>query len=200
MTKTHLIAAVDLGGSIGWADGRLPWKLKHDMARFKQLTTGASVVMGMNTFRSLKRPNGLPNRCNYVLSKHFDVLQVLKEGVNVQQFLQNGAIGENVYVRHDLAALVKELETGAVTSDLWICGGAQVYQEALALDVVSDICLTVVHTTSNADVKLHENLTDVPAFISRQRGLGINWTIADLRWDPQVEDQPLTTFVRLQRM
>lgn len=48
--------------------GRLPWRLKSDMALFKQLTLGKPVIMGRKTWDSLpKRP--LPGRMNIVLSR-----------------------------------------------------------------------------------------------------------------------------------
>jgi len=51
-------------------DGALPWHLPADMKRFRELTTGHTVVMGRRTFQSLPdayRP--LPNRRNLVLSR-----------------------------------------------------------------------------------------------------------------------------------
>lgn len=50
-------------------DGALPWRLPSDMRRFRELTTGHTVVMGRRTFESLPdafRP--LPERRNLVLS------------------------------------------------------------------------------------------------------------------------------------
>jgi dihydrofolate reductase len=51
-------------------DGALPWHLPADMRRFRELTTGHTVVMGRRTFQSLPdayRP--LPDRRNLVLSR-----------------------------------------------------------------------------------------------------------------------------------
>ena len=50
-------------------DGGLPWRLPADMRRFRELTTGSTVVMGRRTYESLPdafRP--LPERRNLVLS------------------------------------------------------------------------------------------------------------------------------------
>ncbi len=52
-------------------DGALPWHLPADMGRFRELTTGHTVLMGRKTFESLPdayRP--LPNRRNLVLSRN----------------------------------------------------------------------------------------------------------------------------------
>jgi dihydrofolate reductase len=50
-------------------DGGLPWKLPSDLRRFRELTSGHTVVMGRRTYESLPdayRP--LPDRRNLVLS------------------------------------------------------------------------------------------------------------------------------------
>jgi dihydrofolate reductase len=48
--------------------GELPWRLKSDLIRFKQLTLGKPVIMGRRTWDSLPiKP--LPGRINIVLSR-----------------------------------------------------------------------------------------------------------------------------------
>jgi dihydrofolate reductase len=48
--------------------GVIPWRLKSDMALFRQLTLGKPVIMGRRTWQSLPR-RPLPGRCNIVLSR-----------------------------------------------------------------------------------------------------------------------------------
>ena len=63
-----LIWAQARGGVIG-ADGRLPWHLPEDLALFRRLTTGSTVVMGRRTWESLPgRFRPLPGRTNVVLT------------------------------------------------------------------------------------------------------------------------------------
>lgn len=62
-----LVAALDLDRLIGRADGRLPWHLPRDLAHFKRLTLGKTLLMGRKTWDSLGRP--LPGRDNWVLSR-----------------------------------------------------------------------------------------------------------------------------------
>jgi dihydrofolate reductase len=54
-------------GVIGRA-GALPWRLKSDLARFRELTLGKPVIMGRKTWDSLPR-RPLPGRTNIVLSR-----------------------------------------------------------------------------------------------------------------------------------
>jgi dihydrofolate reductase len=51
------------------AAGGLPWQLPEDMAMFRRLTTGSTVVMGRRTWESLpERFRPLPGRTNVVLT------------------------------------------------------------------------------------------------------------------------------------
>ena len=51
------------------ADGGLPWHLPEDLALFRRLTTGSTVVMGRRTWESLpERFRPLPGRTNVVLT------------------------------------------------------------------------------------------------------------------------------------
>ncbi len=67
-----LIWAQARGGVIG-ADGGLPWHLPEDLALFRRLTTGSTVVMGRRTWQSLPdRFRPLPGRTNVVLTSDPD--------------------------------------------------------------------------------------------------------------------------------
>ena len=67
-----LIAVLDNNNGIG-KDNKLLCHLPADLKRFKQLTTGHTIVMGRKTFESL--PNGpLPNRRNIVLTRNKNFL------------------------------------------------------------------------------------------------------------------------------
>lgn len=64
-----IVVAVDKNMGIG-ADNDLLWQrdLPADLAHFKSITTGGSIIMGRNTFESIGRP--LPERENIVISSH----------------------------------------------------------------------------------------------------------------------------------
>ena len=61
-----IVAALDEKGLIG-SGGRLPWRLRGDLRRFRRLTMGKPVLMGRRTFESIGRP--LDGRTNIVLSR-----------------------------------------------------------------------------------------------------------------------------------
>ncbi|MGH3126632.1 MAG: dihydrofolate reductase [Gaiellaceae bacterium] len=67
-----LVAAVARGGVIG-RDGGIPWRLPEDMARFRAVTLGHSVVMGRRTWESLPDQfQPLPGRGNVVVTRNPD--------------------------------------------------------------------------------------------------------------------------------
>jgi len=67
--KLIALVASDLEGAIG-KDGRLPWRLPSDLARFRKRTMGGPIIMGSKTFQSIGRP--LDGRLNIVLSRNQD--------------------------------------------------------------------------------------------------------------------------------
>jgi dihydrofolate reductase len=103
------IVAVDRNGAIG-KGGKLPWHYSADMKFFKETTTGNAVVMGHNTWRSLKKP--LPNRLNIVLSRQSEVEPL-----------------ESVVVMRDVESVLAKAKE--LPCDLFVIGGEQVYRSFL---------------------------------------------------------------------
>jgi len=66
-----IVVAMDENHLIG-KDNKLPWHLPADLAYFKKITTGKSIVMGRKTYESIGRP--LPNRRNIVISRNSKTL------------------------------------------------------------------------------------------------------------------------------
>ena len=64
-----LIWAQASNGIIG-ADGTMPWHLPEDLAHFKELTLGSTVIMGRRTWESFPtRFRPLPGRRNVVVTR-----------------------------------------------------------------------------------------------------------------------------------
>lgn len=124
MKTVKLIAAVSQNGIIGVMDeagnGTIPWRHKADMIRFKELTTGHTVVMGRKTWESLPpKMRPLPNRRNMVISRsEFEGVECFKS------------------IPEALAAA-----DGVV----WLIGGASIYEEGMSL--ADEIDLTLVPET-----------------------------------------------------
>jgi dihydrofolate reductase len=61
-----LIAAVATNRVIG-REGKIPWRVPADIAYFKRVTMGHSLIMGRKTFQAIGKP--LPGRRNIVLTR-----------------------------------------------------------------------------------------------------------------------------------
>ncbi|WP_134427529.1 dihydrofolate reductase [Mycobacterium ulcerans] len=112
MTSVGLIWAQSTSGVIG-RDGGIPWRLSEDLAHFKRLTMGHTVVMGRRTWDSLPaahRP--LPGRRNVVVTR------------------QTGLVAHGAQVVGSLEQALCPAEPDAET---WVIGGAQIYALALPL-------------------------------------------------------------------
>ena len=114
MTTVGLIWAQSTSGVIG-RDGRIPWRVPEDQARFKELTMSRTVVMGRLTWESLpSKVRPLPGRKNVVLTRQAGYMA---DGAHVVSTLQE-----------------------ALTDDLtWVIGGAQLYSLALPLATRCDV-------------------------------------------------------------
>lgn len=116
-----IIAAVARNLAIGYQNKLLYW-LPNDLKRFKALTTGHTIIMGRRTFESLPK-GALPNRRNVVLTRS----QATFPGAETFPSLQAA-----------LASCTPD-------EDIYIIGGASVYNEALPL--ADRLCLTEIEDT-----------------------------------------------------
>lgn len=121
-----LIAAVSLNNVIG-KDGQIPWHVPQDLAFFKKMTVGHSVVMGRRTYDSIGKP--LPERDNWVLT-HDD------------HFKFEGRVAPNIN------SIVKQYDK---TKDLWVIGGAQIYDRFINGGLIEEMYITHMHWVVNGD-------------------------------------------------
>lgn len=103
-----LIAAYAKNRVIG-NNGRIPWKIQGEQKRFRELTTGNVVIMGRRTFEEIGKP--LPDRTTIVVS-------------STKKFS-----GENCYTVSSLQEAIKL----AGNRDIYVSGGAKLYEEALPI-------------------------------------------------------------------
>lgn len=110
--------------------GKIPWNIKNEKQRFKQLTTDNVVVMGRKTFEEIGKP--LPNRITVVVSatKLFDT--------------------ENCYTVSSLDEAIRLCEIKFPKRNIYISGGARLYKEALS--IADKIYATEIDATLDGDV------------------------------------------------
>ena len=117
----NIIVAIAENRAIGFENKLLYW-LPNDLKRFKSLTTGRTIIMGRKTFESLPK-GALPNRRNIVLSR--------------QDIKFPGA--------ERFSSLEAALAQCQADEEVFIIGGASVYQEALPL--ADKLCITQIDDT-----------------------------------------------------
>ena len=125
MKPLKAIAAMSLNRVIGRAN-TIPWHLPEDFKWFKKMTTGHVLVMGRKTFESIGKP--LPNRTNVVLTR-------------------SGVIYPGTVTRATLLEVLQDEQWRG--REIFVCGGAQVYEQALPF--CSDLYLTLVKQTIDGD-------------------------------------------------
>jgi dihydrofolate reductase len=128
-----LIVAMSQNRVIG-QEGKLPWYLPADLKRFRQLTTGHSVIMGRKTFQSILARLGkpLPDRKNIILTRNHD-------------FSAPGCL---------LVTSLNEALQAAEGEEVFVIGGAQIYD--LALPQVQRLYLTLLQTDLKGDTYFPE--------------------------------------------
>lgn len=108
--RVTLVAMLGSNRVIG-RDGRVPWQIPEDMARFRALTMGHPVIMGRKTWETLDGP--LAGRENVVISRQ---AQYAAEGARVTPNL------------HDALAPYQGTD-----AEVLVIGGGEVFREALPL-------------------------------------------------------------------
>jgi len=110
--------------------GTIPWRLPEEQQHFKQLTMGATVVMGRGTWESLPasvRP--LPGRRNIVITRQ-------------ASYDAPGA---------ETVSSLDEAFARAADDEVWVIGGAEIY--AQALPYADRVVRTRVHLEVEGDFR-----------------------------------------------
>ena len=178
--KLSLIVATDENGIIGNSKTNdIPWYLSVDLKRFKQLTTGNPIIMGFNTYTSMRR-FPLPNRINIVITSRPRL-------VNEATQLHSLDLEKNPQPVFTFDTISQALEfcKSIEARETFIIGGARIYADALQNYKVDTIHRTLVKLQSNGDVKFPEINND-------------NW---ELTWmQPGKENEIKYIFTRYDRV
>ena len=125
-----IIAALSTNRVIG-DKGKIPWFIRGELKRFKDITMGHNVVMGRKTFESIGKV--LEGRRNIIIS-------------NNKSFEADGAIVEN-----SLNLAISRCDEG---KDIFIIGGSKIYE--MALKYCDYLYLTVIHKSFPGDTYFPE--------------------------------------------
>ncbi len=118
-----IIAALDERRGIG-KNGQLPWQLPEDLKRFKEITTGHTVIMGRKTFESIGKP--LPNRTNIIITNNLDFQ------------------AQDITIAYSLDEALEKAK-----GDVFIIGGGEIFNQAILR--ADKLYLTLVKGDFNCD-------------------------------------------------
>lgn len=133
--KISLIAAITNNRVLG-NKGTIPWKSDADMRHFKNMTTGKPVIMGYNTWISLNRSKGLPDRLNVVVTdRHLEAVSadIMAAGAQEQVIVASTL---------DAAILGCAKLQHLWGEEIWIIGGAKLYEQSLLSGIIDEVVLT----------------------------------------------------------
>ncbi|ACD24845.1 dihydrofolate reductase [Clostridium botulinum] len=105
-----IIVAIAKNNVIG-NDNKLIWHISEDLKRFKEITSGKTIVMGRKTFESL--PGVLPNRKHIILTRD-------------KNFKVNSECVEIIYDFDELLNKYKNSD-----DEVFIIGGGEIYKQLL---------------------------------------------------------------------
>lgn len=123
-----IIVAAAQNNIIG-GDNKLLWHIPDDLKRFKNITSGHTIIMGRKTFESL--PGVLPNR------KHIIITRDKNYSVD----------NENVEVIHSLSQVINTYKNSP--EHAFIIGGGEIYKQVI--HSVDKIFLTKVFKDFQGD-------------------------------------------------
>ena len=122
-----LIVAMDKRRGIG-RENQLPWRLSADLKKFRELTMGHHIIVGRKTFESIGKP--LPGRQMVIVTRDLDFR------------------AEGCAVCHSPAEAI-ELAASRGESEVFVCGGAEIYAQTIAQ--ADRLYLTLVDAEVEAD-------------------------------------------------
>lgn len=122
-----LIAAVGKNLELG-NDNTLIWSIPEDLNFFRENTIDKTIVMGMNTLKSL--PKLLPNRKHVVLTR------------------KNIELDPSIVVVHSIDELLSYIEL--LGEEVMIIGGAQIYSQMI--EYANKMLLTEIDDSKDSDV------------------------------------------------
>lgn len=111
-------------------NGKIPWYHKKDLKNFRQLTTGKIVVMGNNTFISLKKP--LKDRYNIVITS------------GIPAHTDNTAFGNLSFIKK-----IREIYHG----EIFIIGGESIYRQLS--DHINKLYITIIDDNTDSSSALY---------------------------------------------
>lgn len=136
LENVSMIAAIGKNNELG-KDNNLIWLIKEDLKFFKEYTWGKQMVMGYNTFYSLRSGKPLPGRKHIILTK------------NHENDIEKN---DQIYIVNNLSALLEYIEN--YKEEIVVIGGSSLYKNML--EYAKKLIITRIDASAVADVYFPE--------------------------------------------
>ncbi len=154
--KVSLIAAVSLEGVIG-KEQKLPWNVPEDLKYFRDVTTGAPVIMGRKTYDSIGQL--LPKRKNIIVTRQKGLI------------IPGGWLATNIE---------EALKIAGDAPEIFVIGGGDIYKMALPYADRLYITEIDVHIEGDAHFPFWPQLKTGPVLLAG-KSLGFRETSCNAR-------------------
>ena len=173
MKEFSIIAAIDQQMGIG-KNGTLPWHLPEDLKYFNRITKEAesgkenAVIMGRRTWESLpEKFRPLPGRINAVISSNSEL-----------------ELPDGVLHFDSLDAALTAMSTSSKIDQVFVIGGAKLYQEAVLHPELERIYLTRIESVFKCDTFFPDQIPEEFEIVSttdtlESDGLEYNFVILE---------------------
>lgn len=171
--RLTLLIARARNGVIG-KDRGLPWHIPEELRHFRQTTTGHAVIMGRLTWESIGRP--LPQRRMIVVSR------------NPAWSAPGCEHALSLEAAIALAGTRSAVQPQIATDEVFVIGGAQLYEAALPL--ATRILLTEIDLEPAGDVWLDApdpRTWQIASRVKQHASSGVRFDIVDYR---RIVDRP----------
>ncbi len=128
----------------------LPWHLPADFKYFKEKTLNKTIVLGLNTFKSIgEKP--LPHRKHIILhtDPNYKVPENCFLATSIDQALELSRSLCDTASRIDKSEIYQSGQKKSEDCELMVCGGASVYKQFLPL--ADRLYLTYIHHSFEGD-------------------------------------------------
>lgn len=133
----NIIFATDINLLIG-NNNELPWHYKKDLLFFKEKTNNKIVLMGDNTYKSLRfyyKDKKLPYSKIFLATKNIDTSYFLKE--------------DNIVVVNDIFDFIQNNQ-----EEVWVIGGKTIYE--LLLPYADNLYITFILKSHKGNIYLNK--------------------------------------------
>ncbi len=173
MKQFSIIAAIDQQMGIG-KNGTLPWHLPEDLKYFNNVTKKTepdkenAVIMGRRTWESLpEKFRPLPDRINAVISSNSEL-----------------ELPDGVLHFDSLDAALTAMSTSSKIDQIFVIGGAKLYEEAVLHPELERIYLTRIESTFDCDTFFPDQIPEEFEIVSttdnlESDGLEYNFVILE---------------------